>query len=314
MEIKGKFFAVGHGLTYAFKIDSFHVLFDIRKNCDFDELEHFYGNRNIDILVISHFDIDHSDGIQGLYDQGFKIKQIYIPYIEDDEELLLQIMFLYYDRNYAIEREALGDTVITEVRELEIYIYDFWKFNIYNSKGNSSNHIDKIIQNLNSIGIKTKDDLRHNLSTKKDDIKKAYKNVIKNLNLTSMFMEHGPVGTTSIKESSYAGFEFLSRQVKSKKNDHMHSLITGDCNLLKNKNEINCYLNELGYVLVPHHSGTNEWNDYICKNTDNVIWIVTISEIKTRPYALVVNDIYSNSEELYICDKIRAFEYEFTTV
>lgn len=41
MSIRAKFFPVGHGLTYAFKIETFHLLFDIRKNCDFNELELF---------------------------------------------------------------------------------------------------------------------------------------------------------------------------------------------------------------------------------------------------------------------------------
>lgn len=41
MSIRAKFFPVGHGLTYAFKIGTFHLLFDIRKNCDFNELELF---------------------------------------------------------------------------------------------------------------------------------------------------------------------------------------------------------------------------------------------------------------------------------
>lgn len=308
MEIKGKFFPVGHGLTYAFKIDSFHVLFDIRKNCDFNELRDFYGNKNIDILVISHFDIDHSDGIQELKNQGFKMKTIYIPYIDDDEKLILELMFLYFNRNYNNEREVLGDAV--EVRELESYEIYFWKFNIHNSKGNSSADVANIIRNLNAIGITTKDDVRRNLNAKTDDIKKAYKKVKSNLNLTSLFMEHGPVDERDIKESVYSGLEFKSRKIRKGRNDYVHSLITGDCNLLNNKMVIDGYLSKLGYVLVPHHSGLKEWDDYICQKTDNVVWIVTISQIRSRPYGQVVSDIYSNSEELYICDKTEIFEYE----
>ena len=326
MEIKGKFFAVGHGLTYAFKIDSFHVLFDIKKNCDFDELRDFYGNKNIDILVISHFDTDHSDGIQELYKQGFTMKRIYIPYIDDDEKLVLELMFLYFNRDYNSEREALGNTEIIEVRELEIYKTDFWEFNIHNSKekekrkgkgkvtGTPSADVAKIIKSLNAIGITTKDDVRRNLKAKQDDIKAAYKNVKGDLNLTSLFMEHGPIDEKSIKESTYSGLEFKSKKVKKGKNDYVHSLITGDCNLLNNKSVIKGYLNKLGYVLVPHHSGLKEWDDYICQDTDKVVWIVTISQIKSRPYGQVVSDIYSNNEELYICDKTKFFEYELISI
>lgn len=32
MVIKGKYFAVGHGLTYGFKVGPYNVLFDINKN------------------------------------------------------------------------------------------------------------------------------------------------------------------------------------------------------------------------------------------------------------------------------------------
>jgi len=67
-------------------------------------------------------------------------------------------------------------------------------------------------------------------------------------------------------------------------------------------------------VLVPHHSGLKEWDDYICQDTDKVVWIVTISQIKSRPYGQVVSDIYSNNEELYICDKTKFFEYELISI
>ena len=242
------------------------------------------------------------------------MKRIYIPYIDDDEKLVLELMFLYSNRDYNSEREALGNTEIIEVRELDIYKIDFWEFNIHNSKGNSSAKVANIIKNLNAIGITTKDDVRRDLKAKKDDIKKAYKKVKINLNLTSLFMEHGPVDERSIKESTYSGFEFKSKKVKKGKNDYVHSLITGDCNLLNNRIVIYGYLNKLGYVLVPHHSGLKEWNDYICQNTDKVVWIVTISQIRTRPYGQVVSDICSNNEELYICDKTEIFEYEFSGI
>ncbi len=56
MDIRGKFFSVGHGLTYAFKIsdvigvNDVHLLYDINRECDMKELEYFYGNKEIDYL------------------------------------------------------------------------------------------------------------------------------------------------------------------------------------------------------------------------------------------------------------------------
>lgn len=47
MDIRGKFFPVGLGLTYAFKIsdvigvNDVHLLYDINRKCDMKELEIF---------------------------------------------------------------------------------------------------------------------------------------------------------------------------------------------------------------------------------------------------------------------------------
>ena len=43
----------------------------------------------IDLLVISHFDMDHVNGIKKLYDKKFKIKKIVIPYVPLSERILL---------------------------------------------------------------------------------------------------------------------------------------------------------------------------------------------------------------------------------
>lgn len=43
----------------------------------------------IDLLVISHFDKDHVNGIKKLYDKKFKIKKIVIPYVPLSERILL---------------------------------------------------------------------------------------------------------------------------------------------------------------------------------------------------------------------------------
>lgn len=314
MEIKGKFFPVGHGLTYAFKVGALNVLFDITQRCNLDDLEKFYGSKTIDILVISHFDADHSDGIHNLYDNGFNIGKVYIPYIGDEREIILYFVYLYKQINYLALFEEIQshDTTIIEVSEIEVIeVLPFWKFNIHQSL-NASCYVRKIIAELNAIGIVTKDDVRQKLRTHQQDIKEAYEKVMDNLNLTSLFMEHGPVDDKFVNETFYCGQEFISRTVEKGKNVNMHSLITGDCNLSINRCTICKYVDQLGYVLVPHHSGVQEWNDFICNSTETVVWIVTISKIRTRPYGLVVRDIYSNYEKLYICDKHTSFEYSFT--
>ena len=67
LEAEAKFFPVGHGLTYAFKIGDFHVLFDINSQCDLNALASFYGDKEIDIMVLSHFHEDHVNGVEELY-------------------------------------------------------------------------------------------------------------------------------------------------------------------------------------------------------------------------------------------------------
>lgn len=141
--------------------------------------------------------MDHADRIQKLWTNGYENRKVYISCIDDDEKLLLELMFIFVNRNFNNMREYLGDTEIVDVREREEYCFSVGKF---------------------------------------------------------------------------------------------------------------------AYALVPHHSGVGEWNDYLCRNTDKVDWIVTISEIGVRPYGKVVADIYSNDEELFICDGKQEFEYLFILV
>lgn len=98
-DIRGKYFPVGKGLTYGFKIDDFHILFDIArfsKNCSLlYDLEYFYENRNLDILSISHFDDDHMGGIKDLIDYGFKFKKVIIPYFESDELSIVNLSYIF---------------------------------------------------------------------------------------------------------------------------------------------------------------------------------------------------------------------------
>ena len=97
MDIRGKFFPVGHGLTYAFKIgdvsgvNDVHLLYDINRKCDMKELENFYGNKVIDYLILSHLHADHMDGVGKLCKAGFKVKKIYIPYLDNDEKIFVEM-------------------------------------------------------------------------------------------------------------------------------------------------------------------------------------------------------------------------------
>lgn len=317
MDIRGKFFAVGHGLTYAFVVDQAHVLFDINKKCDLIALQNFYGSKQIDVMIISHFDMDHMDGVKELYAEGFKIRKIYIPYITEDEKLIYTLMYITQGRNFEEEIAMLYDSeydvVIEQVGDTTVFALACWQFDIYNSQGNAKSVIQKILTNLKSIGITSQQDVKNKLGTHTDDIVAAYKKVINDLNFTSMFMVHGPRSAMYVKYSCSNGKPFIGSGNPIRNNDsgHYHTLISGDCNLSNNRSILSHYIEMLAYALVPHHSGVKEWADYICKGSNELVWIVTISEISSRPYGKIVSDIYSYGDELFICDKKDEFEHIF---
>lgn len=300
MQIQAKFFPVGQGLTYAFKVDKCHVLFDINNNCDFDALENFFGNKTIDIMVISHFHADHMNGIKKLYKCGFDIKKIYIPYANDDIVLFYELYFYFLKKDYDFNSDRAFLDQHAEVIQVEdaiffeyILIKKIWNFNIHQHRGNEAAIILNIKNGLKKLGLFTNNDIRKNLVKKEKDIKKVYVTAAKNkLNKTSIFLVHGPAENV-VSSSNFTGFEFISRKLENDKQTSFYTLITGDCSLEDNKDVINGYVSDLGYVLVPHHSGIKEWSNYLCEQkSDNYIsWIVTIAKIDSRPYGRVVSDI-----------------------
>lgn len=317
MDIRGKFFAVGQGLTYALIVDQEHVLFDINLKCNFAELANFYGSKEIDIMVISHFHMDHMDGLKKLYQEGFRIRRIYIPYLTEDEKLLYTILYAGQGRNFAEDAAIFYnreyDIVVEEVRDTIAFPLQIWQFDIYNSQGNAKSVIKKILAGLHSIGINNQADLKNNLNTQLDKIKAVYNNLKMNINFTSMFMVHGPADGLYVKYSCCCGKPFMISEIAVKKNEsgHYHTLISGDCNFSNNYPKLSKYRNMLAYALVPHHSGVKEWADYLCKGSNKIIWIVTINEISSRPYGIIVSDIYSCKDELFVCDKKEEFEHIF---
>lgn len=196
---------------------------------------------------------------------------------------------------------------------MTVFTLAFWQFDIYNSQGNAKSIIKKILTNLSSIKINSQQDVKNKLGTHTDDIVAAYKKVKIDLNLTSMFMVHGPAKGICVKQSCYCGkpFIFPRKHARLITSGHYHTLISGDCNLSKNRPILKKYSKMLAYALVPHHSGVKEWADYICKNSNEVIWIVTIKMISSRPYGKIVSDIYSNGDELYVCDSSTEFRHAF---
>lgn len=362
IEIKGKYFPVGQGLTYGFKLDKYHILFDIAntKNIDklLEDLESFYKDKSIDILTLSHFHYDHIRGVDKLFDAGFQCKEIFIPYVPLNKIIIMNLGYIYtivkakkisHYANKNTEKIDVND-ILNHYKKLELDItkdlffekdllkviskYDkiinirkvdneiretrgqvLWEFYYMNSECFNDSMIQRFYLELKKIGIVSALDL-YTLQLKYKSIKNAYEKVFKYLNLTSMFLVHGPKEPDKIKETIFKGKVYSNKNSLPKSEDvnKYHSFISGDMYLNKdvNQKKLSSHTNKIKYALIPHHSSTVCWSDFLCKQNQHIVWIVTINKIGGRPYGRVVHDIYNNNQEIYICDKHEAFEYEFT--
>lgn len=94
MKIKRIFYPVGQGAFYREKIDGFNFVYDCGTKSGKDNIkksiERFIekeNEKNIDLLIISHFDIDHYNGIKYLIEENFSIKKIMIPHWNEEIKL-----------------------------------------------------------------------------------------------------------------------------------------------------------------------------------------------------------------------------------
>lgn len=363
--IRGRYFPVGHGLTYGFKIEDYHILFDIARPTKMSslicDLKSFFGNQSIDILTLSHFHYDHINGIKELMDSGFSFDKIFIPYVKDEQMPIINLSYIYsvvsvksrtnrdgsereiiaevlneYS-DYDIENDSLFERDLiatTDRHERQIGIqkvknrsdnkyksYDpsiinvnGWRFHYMNSDCFDTKIITKFYKELSDIGIYGAADVKKQIYSKYKDIKKIYEKVFKNLNLTSMFLVHGPIDSSSIEKTKYEGqIYYKNPRYRFDEQNTFHSFISGDMylNERNNQRKIDPYIDKIKYALIPHHSSASSWSDYICSRNKDVLWIVTISKVGSRPYGQVVKDIYENEQEIYICDSIKSFDYEF---
>jgi len=332
MKVENKYFPVGKGLTYGLKISNFHMLFDIRnKNNVMNDIGAFYTLKYVDILVISHFHKDHMDGLNLLYNDKYLLKKIYIPCIDDDEKFILRLMDHFSSKSkilkgYKACQELLdaSETDLNETNKFNVIPVDnnlkikhktskgdTWDINIYQSKGNAKEKVVRILGELAHLGVVTPDDVLEMLETHENQIREAYNRATKKLNLTSIFVVHGPTDEAIVDSGEFTGKEFFSNLDKSDIHDKYHSLVCGDFNLNNNLSTVKKYKDKLGFCLVPHHSGTNEWNGTLTKEIDKLKWIVTVDKVDTRPHAKVVRDIHNSSNELFVCDLENSFEYNF---
>lgn len=90
---------VGQGLFHTGKIKNFNFVFDCGstspnkeqlKSCIYDYIKETSNNK-IDLMVISHFDVDHINGLDMIFDAGKKVETVVIPYISLMDRFIIAI-------------------------------------------------------------------------------------------------------------------------------------------------------------------------------------------------------------------------------
>lgn len=126
LSISRNFYPVGQGAFYSETFrsqrkDQLVVVYDCgalnfaEKAISYTELDRAiteFNHQSIDYLVISHFHVDHINGIQRLKDRGIKIANVIIPQLDNDEKIICHLDNLNNDANpddIAIARQIIFD-------------------------------------------------------------------------------------------------------------------------------------------------------------------------------------------------------------
>ena len=194
MHSKFKLWPVGQGLFYSGNIDgNFNFVYDCGGDVPYIDIavEKYISEMKInelDMLIISHFDEDHINGLPRLFSRVKKISKIFIPYYGGISTYLLLLTYMYiYDVNlldtdseiifvdtdlegerdreefigvfgdnltetYNIDDKFKTDNIkLSKLRRQVVKFKDLWKFKFYNTylkKGISSFDIVKEINNI----------------------------------------------------------------------------------------------------------------------------------------------------------------------
>ena len=198
IDSKFKLWSVGQGLFYTGKIkhesitNSFQFMYDcggskkgiISKEID-EYLNCFNQKNEIDMLVISHFDNDHINGLPHLLKKVNKIKKIFIPYYYNLSSYLLLVAYIYgnggdlsskvdniflvrpsrhegEERQYDIDELGIEDEIDETYRIGNISVSKIdlsscislrgvWKFKFYNTLLKEETSIGKVKKDIDSL-------------------------------------------------------------------------------------------------------------------------------------------------------------------
>lgn len=247
---KFKLCNAGQGLFYIGEIDrskgeKFKFIYDCGGNNISGAInQHITKGEVIDMLVISHFDDDHINGLPDLFNKVDKIKKIFIPYYRGIEDYLLLMAYIYgngatFDKvdeivlvnsSEGVEDEQDFNEIITEevpdinrynlpnvkagiIRNKVLSVEKRWIFKFYNAR--ISTDINTVISDINNlISNNNRKDLEEllklNLNAAKVGLRTIYSNYCSSKynnskqNQSSLCLYHAPM------ERETCGIHFMS--------------------------------------------------------------------------------------------------------
>ncbi|MDE6274938.1 MAG: hypothetical protein K2M75_00140 [Clostridia bacterium] len=310
-----KFHNVGQGLFYTGSIlgkgrdDWFNFVFDCgstKLKAGSDAVSDYVNNlpikdeeRYIDMVIISHLDSDHFNGLVELASKA-KINKLYLPYLPDDPDFIKLFLLYVIFFEQSDDEEDFDDKRVRYKFMLKLYnvkieddsefnrikfpnevhfekdkkiedIYDknpYWRFELYESLFD-----EKIIDSLKNEVGKSVGDLdgkslidfvfdKKNINT----IETAYKNVFhKKKNLTSMILVHYPVSSELVKSVCYSAIDCKLNLISKcflEPNDMRYvSVLTGDAEDFEKYDGFAESVNKkkVFCLQVPHHGSKENW-------------------------------------------------------
>lgn len=239
MMSKFKLCNAGQGLFYIGEIDrskgeKFKFIYDCGGNNISGAIsQHITKGEVIDMLVISHFDDDHINGLSYLFNKVSKIKRIFIPYYKGIENYLLLMSYIYgngttFDKvdeiilvnsSEGVEDEQDFNEIITEevpdinrynlpnvkvgiIRNKVLSVEKKWIFKFYNAR--ISTDISTVISDINNLisnnNCKDLEELlKLNLNAAKVGLRRIYSNYCSSKynnskqNQSSLCLYHAPM-------------------------------------------------------------------------------------------------------------------------
>ncbi|WP_456001699.1 MBL fold metallo-hydrolase [Prevotella sp.] len=320
----------------------------------------FQKGEEIDILFISHFHVDHINGIKELKERC-KIKRVILPLLDEKTKYILKINN-YLAKNYKdttlidnpkrffdeetsiiqIEEEGYQDHRVNpdEIEDINrlnnidkkksgtVFSYDKslsykdqWLFIPFNYKQEDRfNLFNKLLkEEYPYIPLNKLDDIKI-IEKYEAELKKIYKKINGDLNVTSMILFSGSIKPTPIRcwnipikphPSQY--YEYYSCPHDFKYLNYEYRipsgcLYTGDINLKKDENivkEIKSRLRlqwkSIGTIQIPHHGSIHNFSEEIISKAIKCA-IISFGTTNTfgHPSDKIMGDILSKNIALYL--------------